>query len=122
MVAAIAGEGFLRDRLELNDPRGLRERPQLVRSEAERRGEHDRDRLAGEMSGACSDEHEEEELVRAEGERRDRERACALAEEASVGGAKRPDMVPGVVADCCDEERDCRGSDRPAYSWCLRWP
>src|SRR4029077_4446431 len=81
VTAAIAGEGFLRHRLELTDPRGLRERPELVRHEAERRGEHDRDGLAGEMSGACSDEHEEEELVGAERKRRDGESACALAED-----------------------------------------
>jgi hypothetical protein len=56
-----------RDRLQLAPAERRRGKgPQLVRREAERRCEHDRHGLSGEMSGARGDEHKQEELVRPE--------------------------------------------------------
>ena len=54
------------DRLQLAGGRLRGEGPQLVRGKAERRREHDRDGLSGQMPGAGCDEHEQEELVRSE--------------------------------------------------------
>ena len=100
-----------RYRLGLDRTRRLREGPQLVRGEAERRHEQDRYGLRRQMARTGGDKYEEEELVGAEREPRDEQRACALAEYGRAGRAERPRAVPEVVARGRHEEGDRRGGE-----------